>query len=188
MRDYIGNDELMGADQIVGLDQIVGGDLDQIVGLDILGADVVLGADARTVALAKRMAQQAMAKHAALVKQKQIIGNQEQVLPFPPTLVAAGLAATLTVQPQRTFRTERFAVASAIAAFFDITDLRIGQESMFVQVGQAPSQIFSEVGVGVRLRGYTANLGNLISLGVINTDVANRTFRGAIIGTAIVQP
>ena len=42
------------------------------------------------------------------------------------------------------------------------------------------------VGVGVRLRGYTANLGNTIGIDVTNLDAANaHTFLAAIVGTAV---
>lgn len=177
---YLGDDDdMIGDDQILGVD--LGDDLDEI-----LGDDVILGAKrSRSGTLARLQA--AREAGGVLLRRKMATEQQEQVLPFPATSVAAGITATILAFPQRKFRTERFAVASSIAAFFTIGDLRIGRESMMVSVGATPAQIFSEVGVGVRLRGYTANLGNTIGLDVTNVDpaLATHIFLAAIVGTAV---
>lgn len=185
---YIGDDEILGddddemaADEILAAE--LGDDLDEILGDD----DDYLGARRRRPGLA-RLRKLALARAAggAMVSRRRKRDAQEQVMPFPVTPVLAGAAATILAFPQRTFRTERFAVTSTIAEFFNITDLRIGRESMMVAAGAVPAQIFAEVGVGVRLRGYTANLGNTIALDIINTDLlAAHTFLAAIIGTTV---
>lgn len=179
---YLGDDEddLLGDDEILGAE--LGDDLDEI-----LGGDTILGADRRMVArsrLAKLQA--ARAAGGVVVARRTDRDVQEQVLPFPATNVLASATATILAFPQRRFRTERFVVSSQIAEFFTINDLRIGRESMMVSVGQAPAQGFAEVGVGVRLRGYTANLGNTIGLDVTNVDAANaHVFYAMIVGTAV---
>jgi hypothetical protein len=181
---YLGDDEILGDDDDeMGADEILaaelGDDLDEI-----LGADRGRGRRG-SLALARRVAL-ARAAGGAVVSQRRKRDAQEQVLPFPATPVLAAANATILAFPQRTFRTERFLVSSTIAEFFDILDLRIGRESMMVANGAAPAQGFSEVGVGVRLRGYTANLGNTVGLDVINIDPAlPHTFRAMIIGTAV---
>lgn len=181
MATYIGDDD----DEMAG-DEILGDD-----DMDILGDDLdeILGADRRSrsrgLALARKVAL-ARAAGGAYVRNRQPNAAQEQVLPFPLTSVAAAGQATILAFPQRKFRTERFAVSSQIAEFFTIGDLRIGRESMMVAVGVVPAQIFAEVGVGVRLRGYTANLGNTIGVDVVNLDAVNaHTFLAAIVGTAV---
>lgn len=180
---YLGDDEddLLGDDEIVGAE--LGDDLDEI-----LGADVILGGSAskRRARLAKLQA--ARAAGGVMVARRQPQGAQEQVLPFPATNVLASATATILAFPQRMFRTERFVVSSQIAEFFTINDLRIGRDSMMVAVGQAPAQGFAEVGVGVRLRGYTANLGNTIGLDVTNIDAAAaHIFYAMIVGTTVLS-
>lgn len=175
---YIGDDEILGDDEMEG-DEILGDDLESILGAE-LGAD-----RGNRNALVRRLAL-ARAAGGTMLKQRKKRDAQEQVMPFPVTVVAASGSATILAFPQRTFRTERFAVTSTIAEFFLITDLRIGRESMMVAAGAVPAQIFAEVGVGVRLRGYTANLGNTIAVDIINSDAANaHTFLAAIIGTTV---
>lgn len=179
---YLGDDdEMLGDDEILGAE--LGDDLDTI-----LGDDEILGADRRAAVRRNKLARLQAARSAGgvMVARQQRTGAQEQVLPFPATNVAAGSTATILAFPQRMFRTERFVVSSQIAEFFTINDLRIGRESMMVAVGQAPAQGFAEVGVGVRLRGYTANLGNTIGLDVSNIDAANaHVFYAMIVGTAV---
>lgn len=177
---YLGDDdELLGDDEILGAE--LGDDLDEI-----LGSDVILGARASRGGSRLARLQAARAAGGVLLAQRQNRDAQEQVLPFPATNVLASATATILAFPQRKFRTERFVVSSQIAEFFTINDLRIGRESMMVAVGQAPAQGFAEVGVGVRLRGYTANLGNTIGLDVTNIDAANaHVFYAMIVGTAV---
>lgn len=176
---YLGDDDdMIGDDEILGVD--LGDDLDEI-----LGDDTLIGASARGGSKLARL-QAARRAGGVMLNRRPPNQQQEQVMPFPATAVLASATATILAFPQRKFRTERLAVASAIAAFFTIGDLRIGRESMMVSVGAVPAQIFSEVGVGVRLRGYTANLGNTIGLDVTNLDAANpHTFLAAIVGTAV---
>jgi hypothetical protein len=177
---YLGDDDddMIGDDEILGAE--LGDDLDQI-----LSGDEILGLDRRRTSSLARLAA-ARRAGGVLLKRKQDRDAQEQVLPFPATSVSAATTATILAFPQRKFRTERFVVSSQIAEFFTINDLRIGRESMMVSVGQAPAQGFAEVGVGVRLRGYTANLGNTIGLDVTNLDPANaHTFLAMIVGTAV---
>lgn len=177
---YLGDDdELLGDDEILGAE--LGDDLDEI-----LGSDVILGGRGSRGGNRLARLQQARAAGGVLLAPRQNRDAQEQVLPFPATNVAASATATILAFPQRKFRTERFVVSSQIAEFFTINDLRIGRESMMVAVGQAPAQGFAEVGVGVRLRGYTANLGNTIGLDVTNIDAANaHVFYAMIVGTAV---
>jgi hypothetical protein len=108
-------------------------------------------------------------------------------LGFERATVTALTEATVRAFPQRMFRTERFAIAASVANFFDVLDLRIGRDSMFVDVGPVPAETFSQVGVGVTLRGYTANLGNTITLQVENIDAGDQMIRASIIGTAITR-
>jgi len=179
----IGDDEIIGADaldQILGDDQILGA----ILGYDVLGADIM----GHPVASPKAaLARAVAAKHARVLAKRQPSGSQEQVLGFERATVTSLAEATLRAFPQRTFRTERLTIPASVANFFDVLDLRVGRDSMFVDTGPVPAEQFSQVGVGVSLRGYTANLGNTVTLQVENIDASDQQIRASIIGTAITH-
>lgn len=173
--DALGDD-----DDTLGDDEILGAVLG---GYDVLGADMILGgpSSARKRALARRVA----AKNAVALQRRKPSGAQEQVLGFERATVTALTEATVRAFPQRKFRTERLTIAASIANFFDVLDLRVGRDSLFVDVGPVPAEMFSQVGVGTALRGYTANLGNTITLQVENIDAGNQPIRAGIRGTAV---
>lgn len=104
---------------------------------------------------------------------------------FGPQLVAAGANATIVVQPQLPFRSERLIVPSTIGAAFDIIDFRIGKNSQFVAAGAISAVSFSEVGVGVRLMGDTAQVSQQIVLIAQNITAGDVTFRATLIGKAL---
>lgn len=104
---------------------------------------------------------------------------------FGPQLVAAGATATILVQPQLPFRSERLIVPSTIGAAFDILDFRIGKNSQFVAAGAISAVSFSEVGVGVRLMGDTAQVSQQIVLQVQNITAGDVAFRATLIGKAL---
>jgi len=178
---YMGDDL---ADVFAGEEMILAGD--EIIGVDELGR--VVRKAKRPLNPAQKLRALALAKAAggAATRPKERNNVFEQPLPIPRTSVGAGLSADIELRPQRLFRSERLVVPSTIAAFFDITDVKIGQQTQFVASGALPATIFSEVGVGVRLKGDTANLGNTIVVSVTNNDVATQVFGGAIIGTVII--
>lgn len=202
LSDLSGEEFEIGDDFEVGdeIDEIVGDDDDLIEGDDdldealgddailgaILGADMILGggskmAKRKKAALVKAVA----AKNARVLTKRQPQGAQEQVLGFERATVVALTEATVRAFPQRKFRTERLTIAASIANFFDVLDLRVGRDSLFVDVGPVPAEMFSQVGVGTALRGYTANLGNTITLQVENIDAGDQAIRAGIRGTAI---
>lgn len=118
-------------------------------------------------------------------------GHQTQALPFPSgpggtTTVAANTQATLTARPQRPFQTERFVFASTVSPFFTVEELKIGQDSMFVQSGSIPAEVFSQTGVGVSLHGFIAKPGIDITLICTNQDGTAHPASAAIIGAALV--
>lgn len=101
---------------------------------------------------------------------------------IPPTVIAAGITATVSIQPQWLFRIGRFVAPSNIAQDFALVDLRVGQVSQLVTVGQIPMLILSEVAINVFIHCDTAQVGNLISTDVANISAAQNTFRGALLG------
>jgi hypothetical protein len=112
--------------------------------------------------------------------------GQTQVLPFPRTVMTTLLQSTIQQFPQRPFQTRRLVIGSSIGVFFSIEELKIGQDSMFVQAGSVDFEIFNQTGNGVALLGFIARPGVTITLTITNRDTQTRTFSAGIIGTALV--
>lgn len=119
--------------------------------------------------------------------------HQIQVLPFPrgeagATTVAAGALATVSARPQRdAFQVQRFAWASTTSPYFIINQLTVGVDNMMAQAGVVPAEIFSQVGVGVALRGFIAKPGIDVTLQCTNIDAVNaRAIYASIIGAVLL--
>lgn len=109
------------------------------------------------------------------------------ILGVPPTVVAFGAEATITSAPQQLFRTERVIIPSNIAFSFSILDVKVGNRSQFVAAGEVPAAAFTEVAIDAYVHWDTANVGNLITILISNTDtVGSKTFRGVLFGTAAI--
>lgn len=192
--ELFGEDEILGddVDDLFGEDEILGDDEDEILA-DIFGAapakksrkSRAMMARMRKLRAIKAIAA-ARAAGGAVSRRKSRRNVYEQPLPIPPTDFTSGQQQDIELRPQRLFRTERLVISSVIAPFFRVLDVKIGQETQFVASGALPATIFSEVAVGVRLKGDTANLGNTIVVSLQNIDAQTRTFSGAIIGTVIM--
>jgi hypothetical protein len=89
-------------------------------------------------------------------------------------------------RPQIVFRGERLVIPStAVAPFFSLIDVKIGNRSQLVNSTALPAQVFTETAVGIRLSLDTATVAQDISLAVQNIDpVTAHTFQAALIGTA----
>lgn len=99
--------------------------------------------------------------------------------------VAAGASARITTRPQVPFRIDRLVVPSDIAGLFTIDDVKVGKNSQFAAEGAVPARIFQENGVGVTLKGDTAQVSMDVTISVTNISGAAATFRAAIIGPAV---
>ena len=128
----------------------------------------------------------ARAAGGVLVRQKRPQNARIQVLPIGPQTFTASQTADVEMRPQRTMRIERVTFSSLSSPFFNINSLNVGQDPQFVASGSVPAEIFSQVGVGVRLKGSTANLGTTVVIGATNTDAANsRDLSGGILGAVV---
>lgn len=108
------------------------------------------------------------------------------LIPIPTTTLAASASAEVTIQPQRLVKPKRIIIPSSIADDFDFTDIKVGQQSQFVAGGEVPAACLVETSVDAYVDFDTANIGNLISLEVTNTDAgAPHDFKGCILGTAV---
>lgn len=173
-RTYIGG-EALGDDEIFGDDEILGDDE------EFLGAD----GGGTTKSLSARVAR---ARRAGGVEVANVPNTamRRQVLPFTQ-LFTASQNLVLQLEPQRKFRSEFLRFASLTAIYFTISDVSIAQEPQFVAPGVTLCQLFTEVSVGMEIRGKTANLGAIISINATNIDaVSSRTLYSAVIGTVVM--
>lgn len=99
--------------------------------------------------------------------------------------IAAGASATLTQRPQIIFRPERIVIPAAVAAFFQVTDVKVGKNSQFVSSGAVPAATFAETAFGVRLKMDTVQISQDLIIEVTNIDVAARRFLAAMIGESV---
>ena len=99
--------------------------------------------------------------------------------------IAAAATATLTQRPQIVFRPERIVVPAAVAAFFQITDVKVGKNSQFVSSGAVPAATFAETAFGVRLKMDTCQISQDLIIDVTNIDVAAHRFLAAMIGESV---
>lgn len=101
------------------------------------------------------------------------------------TPIAAGASATLTQRPQIIFRPERIVVPAAVAAFFQINDVKVGKNSQLVSAGAIPAATFAETAFGVRLKMDTVQISQDLILLVTNIDIAARRFLASMIGESV---
>jgi hypothetical protein len=166
--NYVGDDEIMGGDA-------VGYDYSEIFG----------GDDGASPALVRQVADARNAGGVHVGKRNPSV-FREQTLPFYRSY-SISESFTIELRPQRMFRPERLTFASFTAQYFLLTNVDIAQEPQFVANGSTLAQLFSEVAVGMRLKGKTANLGAVISIGLTNLDAANaRVVYGQIVGSVVM--
>lgn len=187
-------------------DDDIGDDLDSLDDLEGDDDDLFLGGPKKVAkrpnrAVVQRVQNAKLRQQAnALQKERALMQKsmaslqptqQTQVLPFPrgeggATTVAPAALATVAARPQRPFQTQRFAWPSTTSGFFNINQLTIGQENMFVQAGVVSAEIFAQTGVSVALSGYIAWPGIDVTLQVTNTDTVAHAIQAAIIGATLV--
>lgn len=162
---------MLGEDEILGGETLLGYGYDY---RDMLGAD---GSEIAAVA-------EARAAGGHVVRKKEPSNMRVQSLPFKQAYTAL-LVASVQLTPQRLFRPERLTFASLTAIYFEINSVSIAQEPQFVAEGVALAQLYTEVAVGMRLKGKTANLGAQIVINATNIDANNsRTLYGQFVGPA----
>lgn len=154
--------------------ELIGDDDYGVHGQEIIGAQYLIGADGtgqdNTIGIRREI------RNVPDTRWRRGIAG------LPPTLIANAITATISIQPQWVFRIGRFVAPSNIAQDFALVDLRVGQVSQLVTVGEIPMLILSEVAINVFIHCDTAQVGNLISSDVKNISAAPNTFRGALLG------
>jgi hypothetical protein len=100
----------------------------------------------------------------------------------PASTVAAGASRTFSVQPQIPFKPDRFFASSAFAGNFAITDIKVGQQSMFAASSAVPAQMFAENSVDSPVNFDTAQISQQLIVQVVNISAAASRFLGSFRG------
>jgi hypothetical protein len=96
--------------------------------------------------------------------------------------VEAGLSATITVMPSRTFRPERLVVPSNLAESFNITSIKIdGFEQMTWFPAETPAGMFNEE-KHTKLHFDVCLEERPVSMTVRNLDTQDRVFTALLVG------
>jgi hypothetical protein len=165
-RGYVGDDYGVSGVELIGDDDY------GVHGQEIVGQQWVVGADDG----APRVGTRREIRNTPDTRWRRGIAG------IPPTAINPAVQATISLQPQWVFRIARLVAPSNIAQDFALLDLRVGQVSQLVTVGQIPMLVLSEVAINVFIHCDTAMVGNLISLDVVNISAVAGTFRGALLG------
>lgn len=183
-RMFIGQDDYQNEldGEFAGDYQIVGED-DEATLADIFSGEDYYGADPRR----GRRPMPPNVRQGMRVMDQQLTVVKQQIMPLPVVTFTAGQTQNVEATPQRPIRVERLVVPSWLARYFDIYQINVGQEQQYVNTGAVNATVFSEVAVGVRLRGDTANVGNKVTLNCQNIDTGNRDFRGTVFGTTLTR-
>ena len=187
---------------IVGYEAMVGGDYDDpelVAGDDVddlLSGYDIIGARRRgparrpvAAAVARRpvFAQRPVPQHGTLLREQEPSKDGQLVLPMSSSgAIAALTAATITARPQtKAYRPQRIVIAASIASFFTISDIKVGNQSQFVQAGTIPAEAFVQSAFGVAMRMDTVQTAQDFVFQVNNVDAAARSFLCVIFGRSV---
>ena len=202
--DLIGADldDLIGASTIFGADDGTG--LLEALAVSGLGDSELIGAAVAAAAPANAAAQTAAArarlaavqkarqaaalkniasKNAGAVISRGLDKRRRYPLGFVPTTIAAGATTLIPGAPQNLFRAERTVIPSDIAFDLGIVDIKVGNQSQFVQSVEVPGAVFSEVSIYTGVTFDTAEVGNQISIQARNKSLVALEFTAAALGT-----
>ncbi len=169
----------MGDSEIIGADFIGSGD--HLVGADFIGAVVNKNHPAHS--RAKAVLHQLAMRHGGAVVQNGVNKRRRYPIGFVPTDIAGTTAALIPAAPQNLFRPERLVIPSDIAFDFGVRDVKVGNQSQFVQSVEVPGALFTEVSIDTNVAFDTAEVGNQISVDVRNKTGGTINFSAGSIGT-----
>lgn len=182
--DYgaIGMDPQFVGDDMSFLNSLVSGDLDALISGD--GTSEIIGANPRNKNAGKKQAlkQLAMRSAGAVIK-RGLDRRRRYPLGVVPTSISAGDTEVIPTTPQNLFRPERLVVPSDIAFDVGITDVKVGNQSQFVETSEVPGTLFSEVAINTGVTFDTAEIGNQISISVRNKSLSDVEFTAGFVGT-----
>lgn len=185
--DYgsIGMDpQFVGADDLSFLNSLVSGeDLQALISGD--GTSEIIGAVKKAAGNAKKQAalrQLAMRSAGAVIK-RGLDRRRRYPLGVVPTTITSGDTETIPTTPQNLFRPERLVIPSDIAFDVGVTDVKVGNQSQFVETSEVPGSLFSEVAINTGVTFDTAEIGNQISVQIRNKSLSDVEFTAGFVGT-----
>jgi hypothetical protein len=101
--------------------------------------------------------------------------------------VPGGGQQLIETKPQVLFRGERLAVPNSIVLNFQIVDVKVGKDSQLAAPGNMPSEVFSNISIGVRMELDTAEPGITITIIVQNVDLNNEHNFGSVLYGTVVE-
>ena len=175
----------LGDSEIIGAD-FIGDD----VGADFIGSDSLIGAAHMLIGAAKKGNPKAKAvlhqlamRHGGAVVNNGVNKRRRYPIGFVPTDILGTTAALIPAAPQNLFRPERLVIPSDIAFDFGVRDVKVGNQSQFVQSVEVPGALFTEVSIDTNVAFDTAEVGNQISVDVRNKTAGTINFSAGSIGT-----
>jgi len=173
--------QFVGADDMSYLNSLISGHIDSLIGGD--GTSEIIGADAPVSARKKAaLAKLAMRSAGAVIK-RGLDRRRRYPLGVVPTTISSGNTATIPTTPQNLFRPERLVIPSDIAFDIGVTDVKVGNQSQFVETSEVPGSLFSEVAINTGVTFDTAEIGNQISVALRNKSLADVEFTAGFVGT-----
>lgn len=174
--------QFVGADDMSFLNSLVSGHLDALISGD--GTSEIIGAAPKAAAAKKKAAlkQLAMRSAGAVIK-RGLDRRRRYPLGVVPTTITSGDTETIPTTPQNLFRPERLVIPSDIAFDIGVTDVKVGNQSQFVETSEVPGSLFSEVAINTGVTFDTAEIGNQISVQVRNKSLADVEFTAGFVGT-----
>jgi hypothetical protein len=178
--------QFVGADDLSFLNSLVSGDLDALISGD--GTSEIIGATkaaakAQSDAKKKAALKQLAMRSAGAVIKRGLDRRRRYPLGVVPTTILSGSVATIPTTPQNLFRPERLVIPSDIAFDIGVTDVKVGNQSQFVETSEVPGSLFSEVAINTGVTFDTAEIGNQISVALRNKSLADVEFTAGFVGT-----
>lgn len=172
--------QFVGADDLSFLNSLVSGDLDALISGD--GTSEIIGAKVQNAKKKAALKQLAMRSAGAVIK-RGLDRRRRYPLGVVPTTITSGDNATIPTTPQNLFRPERLVIPSDIAFDIGVTDVKVGNQSQFVETSEVPGSLFSEVAINTGVTFDTAEIGNQISVALRNKSLADVEFTAGFVGT-----
>lgn len=205
LRDLsVSGEEIIGAqEEIVGWDEDYTSPHEDLMGLEEIIGAMPTSPAARAAMRRVQLARAKLARKPATAGKPALptMGTRVDVQPMVNrrhrlmvagmgfTQVNQGAVATITIAPQRLFKTKLLSIPGTIALYFAITGVFVGQDSQLAAAGAIPCECFSETAVNAPVDWDTANIGNTITINIQNIEPAGgapfRNFGGMLIGLGV---
>jgi hypothetical protein len=150
---------------------------------EIMGAVKILRA-AKKGNRGRKLVNAVIERNAGMVINRPVNRRRRSPSGFARVVVSGpGGTAQVPSAPQNLFRIERLVVPSDIGFDFSLLDIKVGNVSQLVQSLEVPAAMFSEVAIDTNVYFDTAQVGNQISLSVLNKTGGDIEFTAGMLGS-----